>query len=127
MRSSITLDEIHELVCASETLMSSTEQRLWNLARIHPAKWRQEPWANAGDGVWVVGILGRQVIWYNDIECGFNISHYVSYGTIEQYFCNQDELHYVISALCRQIETGIEPGKFGLPAPPLSGNPSAQN
>jgi hypothetical protein len=125
-RAPISLDEIQSLIRASESLMAVTEQRLWDLARIRPAKWRQDPWGKKIGGFWVVGILGELAIWYNDIEEGFNISHYTTYGTIDEYCCNQDTLHDVISGLSHQIETGIGRGRFGPPEPPLKIDPSQQ-
>jgi hypothetical protein len=39
-----------------------------------------------GNGFWVVGLIGRKVVYYNDIEEGFNISDYKTYGTVDGYF-----------------------------------------
>jgi len=50
-----------------------------------------------------VGIIGRSVIWYNDIEDGFNISKYATYGRIDEYWCNQDELLITVKRLDHMI------------------------
>lgn len=97
--------------------MEQVERLLWDLVRIPPVKWHQQPWGELGGGFWVVGLIGRQVIWYNDIEHGFNVSQYVEYGTITKYWCNQDELHHVIWQLRQQIESGTLTGWFGPPTP----------
>ena len=57
-----------------------------------PKKWQQHPYGDQGGGFWAVAILGRTVIWYNDIEEGFNVSAYSQYGEIGVYWCNQDSL-----------------------------------
>ncbi|WP_337177218.1 hypothetical protein [Paludisphaera sp.] len=86
---------------------------LWDMVRVPPTKWRQSPWGDLGGGFWAVGLIGRQVIWYNDLEGGFNVSPYAEFGTIAKYWCNQDELHHVIWRLRQQIES-VEPlGWFG--------------
>lgn len=95
--------------------MESRERLLWDLVRVTPMKWRLPPWGDMGGGFWVVGIIGCRVIWYNDIEHGFNVSRYEKAGTIAKYWCNQDELHHVIWQLSQQIETCCPMGFFGPP------------
>lgn len=95
--------------------MEPAVRRLWALIQIEPAKWQQHPWGNEGGGFWVVGLLGRQVLWYNDIEDGFNISRYTTFGTIDEYWCNQDELHHVMYSLRRQLNTGEAAGRWESP------------
>jgi len=43
------------------------------------------------------------VNWYNDIEEGFNRSGYSTYGTIDDYWCNQDELELTAQYLMNAI------------------------
>ena len=64
-----------------------------------------------------MGVIGETVIWYNPIEEGFNISPFKSYGTIDDYRCNQDHLAQTLCSLLCQIENGMEPGCFGPPQP----------
>jgi hypothetical protein len=97
--SSISEVELHELILKSEREMSTTDQRYWESIKIVPKKWDENSNGKAGGGFWVVGVLRNKVIWYNDIEDGFNISRYSKYGTIDEYLCNQDELHDVIKWL----------------------------
>jgi hypothetical protein len=117
MWSPIALHELHDLIRKSEVEMSPAERRMWSLLRIPPAKWALHPCGNEGGGFWAVGIIGRNVIWYNDIEDGFNMSYYHEPGTILGYYCNQGSLQPVIWDLCHQIETGELPGAFGPPRP----------
>jgi len=79
--------------------MPEAARRLWNTVRISPEKWQQHPYGDAGGGFWVVALVGRTVIWYNDIENGFNRSAYSTYGTIDDYLCNDDELNVTIEYL----------------------------
>jgi hypothetical protein len=86
--------------------MTAAQLRLWRAIEIDPVKWEQNPWGNEGQGFWVVALVGRSVIWYNDIEEGFNRSLYSRLGTIDEYFCNQDELEVAVGFLCNLLEGG---------------------
>lgn len=88
--------------------MTPEQRRFWEAIRIPPEKWAQHPYGDEGGGFWAVGLLGRTVVWYNDIEEGFNCSEYTSYGTIGAYWCNQDELEVAIGSLFARIKTRIE-------------------
>jgi len=123
MWSPISLEDLTDEIAVSFALMEDPERRLWDLVRITPVKWCQHPWGDLGGGFWVVGMIGCNVIWYNDIEHGFNVSQYTDIGTILSYGCNQDQLHHVIWLMRQQIESGLSPGKFGAPMPTGGTNP----
>jgi hypothetical protein len=95
-------------IAQGEARMSRAQFRLWQAVRIDPEKWQQHPYGDAGAGFWVVAIAGRTVIWYNDIEDGFNRSSYRAYGTIDDYWCNQDELDLAVQSLMNAIERGSD-------------------
>ena len=95
-------------VAQGEARMSPSQLRLWKAIRIDPEKWLQHPYGDTGKGFWVVAIIGRTVIWYNDIEEGFNRSGYSAYGEIEDYWCNQDELELTIEYLMTSLERGTD-------------------
>lgn len=86
--------------------MSPKEERLWQAIRIEPEKWQQHPYGDQGGGFWVVGLIGRAVLWYNDIEEGFNRSSFLTYGVIEEYWRNQDELETTLQYLVNSLELG---------------------
>ncbi|SRR6266481_390246 len=86
--------------------MTPPQQRLWRVIRIEPARWHQHPYGDPGGGFWAVGLIGRTVIWYNDIEDGFNRSRFTVYGTIDDYLCNQDELETTVQYLLNALEQG---------------------
>jgi hypothetical protein len=97
--------------------MSIREKRFWESVRIDAEKWRQSPYGDLGGGFWVVGVIGRMVVWYNDIEDGFNISHYSIYGQINECWCNQDDLDMSIRQLLARIDDGYESPRLGPPQP----------
>jgi len=88
--------------------MDAKAHRLWDAIRIEPEKWRLSPYGDAGGGFWVVAIIGRSAIWYNDIDEGFNRSRYSEYGRIEDYWRNDDELEVTLGYLMSALECGAD-------------------
>jgi hypothetical protein len=88
--------------------MTPAQLRLWEAVRIEPEKWQQHPYGDQGKGFWVVGLIGRTVLWYNDIEDGFNRSRFSDYGTIDDYWCNQDELEVAVQYVLTALEHGSD-------------------
>ena len=82
--------------------------------RIAPTKWRQSPWGVLGGGFWAVAVHNDRVLWYNDIEDGFNVSRFVVQGEIpdDEYWCNQDPLGWALPRLTSEIG-----GNYGPPMP----------
>ena len=115
--SPISEEKVWDLIIAAEGRMSFAQQRLWNVIKVIPHKWSQEPWGNLGGGFWVVAVVGDSILWYNDIEDGFNISRYVAFGKIEEYWCNQDDLEHSVQQILALIESGSAPYKCGPPMP----------
>jgi hypothetical protein len=79
--------------------MSRSQKTFWELIAIYPEKWTQHPYGDEGNGFWVVAIVGRWIVWFNDIEDGWNVSEYIRYGEFEDYCCNQDPLEIAIEKL----------------------------
>jgi hypothetical protein len=73
---------------------SADQQGFFRRTSIAPAKWRLAPWGDQGGGFWAVAVYLDRVLWYNDIEDGFNVSRFESQGEIprDEYWCNQDSL-----------------------------------
>ena len=57
------------------------------------------PWGDRDGGFWVVAVIGRHAVYFNDIEDGFNISRYEVAGTLVEYCCNQDELSDAVQSV----------------------------
>src|SRR5262249_27038745 len=117
MWSPILLDQLLTLIQQSVAAMSPAERRLWGLLRVPPRKWALHPWGDEGGGFWVVGLVGEYVVWYTDIEDGFNLSRYGPQGTIREYRCDQGGLQPIVRGLLDVLESGEFPGAFGPPRP----------
>ena len=97
----ISLSDLNKEIENGVKLMSQDQLELWRKVSIKPEKWIEEEFGKEGGGFWVVAIYGNHVVWYNDIEEGFNISTYSTYGKIEEYWAEQDELQWTINKLKR--------------------------
>ena len=99
---------LRDRIAQGEARMSQAQRRVWDAIRIEPEKWLQHPYGDQGSGFWAVALVGRTVIWYNDIEEGFNRSRYTAYGSIDDYWCNQDELELTVRYLMSALEQGSD-------------------
>lgn len=105
--------------------MTIEQLRLWDTIKIAPQKWRLSPWADIGGGFWAVAIVGQTVVWFNDIENGFNRSRYSRLGVIDEYWCNQDEVNWTVQQILNEIHTGELSGYHAGPPKPVA-EPSGQ-
>ena len=99
-------DDLRQAIADASDRMSPRQRSLWQAIAISPAKWSQSPYGDDGGGFWAVGIIGNVVVWYNDIEEGFERSRYMSHGSIAEYTCRQFKLEHVVEQLLSLIETG---------------------
>jgi hypothetical protein len=98
--------------------MSPEQRKIWEIIKIPPAKWSQEPYGNEGNGFWIVALIGSSVIWYNDIEEGFDRSLYSEHGRIAEYWCNRDRLERAVQHVMNLIRDGhYSAGRAGPPKP----------
>jgi hypothetical protein len=116
----ITEAEIWDKINESYGRMSPEQQRLWEMIKVVPEKWSQHPYGDLGNGFWVVAIMGNTVIWFNDIEDGFNRSTFGEYNEIQEYRCNQDELEWVIQGLLNQQRDGYDSSFYLGPPQPVA-------
>lgn len=110
-----TIEELLEEVRCGEARLPKELLRLWEAIRVEFRKWGLHPWGDEGGGFWVVGLIGDHVLWYNDIEGGFNWSRYSQFGEIGEYWCNQDELNHSIFQLRQRLDDDCAPPKLGAP------------
>ena len=102
----ISFEDLYDKIIATEVRLANEIERFWQLIRVEPNKWQEKKYGGEGGGFWIVAICGSRVIWYNDIEDGFNISKYHKYGEFEEYWCNQSELDDAIKQLYNCMKFG---------------------
>ena len=104
----LTRAELDELISQGDAAMDGPQRHFWRRIR-EPEKWSQSPWGDEGGGFWVVAVIGQRCIWYNDIEEGFNTSRLERFGTIAEYWCNQDELQWQVGNFVREFLGVLKP------------------
>lgn len=90
---------------------SADQRKCFARTCIPPSKWRLAPWGDDGGGFWAVAVHGDRVLWYNDIEDGFNVSRFELRGEIhrDEYWCNQDTLGWALPRLRGEPGTVLGP------------------
>ena len=99
----ISLIELKESISRGESKLDGEPLNFWKLIKIPPQKWQETEYGNEGGGFWVVAIFGNAVVFYNDIEEGFNVSTYQTFGHISEYWCEQNELDWIVKLVYRRI------------------------
>ncbi|MDQ6469048.1 hypothetical protein RB619_00245 [Flavobacterium sp. LHD-80] len=102
----ISLNELFDEIQKTEKDLDGELKNFWDLIKIDPIKWEEKEYGEMGGGFWVVAICGNKVIWFNDIEEGFNISNYKIFGEIDGYWCNQDEIAWSVARLFELVKFG---------------------
>lgn len=97
----ITLEELSLEISKAESEMNLELFNLWNKVKTTPCKWAEREMGNEGSGFWVIAEYKDLVLYYNDIEDGFNISHFEKHGEIDEYHVEQDELYFAILKLLK--------------------------
>jgi hypothetical protein len=99
----ITEAKIWDLINKGCLRMSPVQERLWEAIKIMPEKWGHSEYGNGSGEFRVVAVIGRRVIWYDDIEEGFGFSSYVGYGVIGESGCGELELEWAVQRIINLI------------------------
>lgn len=91
----ITADEMQSLI--DEQLLECTDKQRIIFAQ-YRVPLRPTPLMRYGqlEEVFVVAQRGDEVMYYEDVEDGFNFSPLTADGKIAEHWCNQDELKYAL-------------------------------
>jgi len=98
--------EIWDIINSACARMTLEQEKTWGIIKITPEKWTERTYGELGGGFWVVAIIGSNVIWFNDIEDGFNQSSYKKYGEISAYYCNQSNLEHEVQVIVNLFKDG---------------------
>ena len=99
----ISLKELNNIIETSVAVMDTEVLCFWNSIKIVPEK-RQVRFYSNEDYFWIVGKIKNYMIYYNDIEEGFNISLENNLSYIEVTSAEQDELHFALIKLLKNYE-----------------------
>ncbi|MGQ8867950.1 hypothetical protein [Myroides sp. TSA_177.3] len=95
----ITLEELHLEIQKGENKMTAEQLLFWKEIRIVPEKWVEHTLGKEGGSFWVIAQYNHKVLYYNDIEEGFNCSTFVQKGIIDYYGAAQDELQWALDLI----------------------------
>jgi len=109
-----TIAEVNEIVAKDLKACDAEQLAAFDKYRIEPFS---APIVRYGrtESVVVVARKGDQVIYWEDVEEGFNLSPISPDGQVLEHWCNQDELRFALNAWIEGRSLG---GRFG-PAEPL--------
>lgn len=97
---------VWDLINESRERMDFAQRRLWNAIMIDPEVWVHRSPGRDDHHVWVVAVVGRSVISYNEIEHGFARSRFVRYGEIAELGWGQDDLEVAVQDVLNELELG---------------------
>lgn len=97
----ISLTELENEINQSIIKMTKYENEFWSSISISPCKWKYIDENNRTNKVWVFAIFDDQIIWYDDVEEGFNVSNFEEPGVFSPETAEQDELVFAIRKLLR--------------------------
>ncbi|MGG5507843.1 MULTISPECIES: hypothetical protein [unclassified Myroides] len=95
----ISLSDLLLEIRKAEKNMSPFIHDYWQQIKISPVKWQESSYGREGNDFWVVARQNNWVLYYNDIEEGFNYSTFEREGIIKDYFAEQDDLHFALLKL----------------------------
>ena len=87
----ISASELSELISRQLRDCEPHLRRLFETHRVAPYR---APFAKQGtlESVFVIAKKGQEVLYYEDVEDGFNVSPVSDNGAILEHWCNQDDL-----------------------------------
>ena len=103
--------ELRDLLVRELAECADAQREFFARVRIDPAKWAQSPWGDLGGGFWAVAVHESRVLWFNDIEDGFNVSSFTEHGRLpdDEYWCNDDPLRFALPLLEGSTGTRLGP------------------
>ncbi|RWL93732.1 MAG: hypothetical protein EOR68_23405 [Mesorhizobium sp.] len=86
--------------------MTFKQKRVWDAISIDPEPWLYRNSEGHDNHVWVVAVIGRSVISYNEWDSGFDRSQFVRYGEIAQFGWGDGSLGAVVQDVLNELELG---------------------
>jgi hypothetical protein len=108
----ISEDQIWDEITHGRDCMSAGHRRIWDVIPIIPEQWRVKMGEGPAISCWVVALVGRNAIYYNDIEEGFEYSPWSGYGAIDLYQCNSYSLAQSVQRVIDILKTGVDVGPY---------------
>ncbi|WP_420349915.1 hypothetical protein [Pelagibius sp.] len=96
---------LYDILLKEEADLRPKAERMWAVVKIEPKRWTAPGYGSGAPTFWAIGLFGKRVIWYNEIECEFTVSDFKKYGEIgEGDSPCQNELSLILEYLIRRVE-----------------------
>lgn len=96
--------KLYDLLLKEEAKLRPRADRMWELVKIEPERWDAPVYGSGSASFWVVGIIGKRVLWYNEFEGEFTMSSFETYGDIADEHLAGSELCVYMEDLIRHVE-----------------------
>jgi hypothetical protein len=97
--------EVDTEIAEAEGHMDARALRFWRKICVPPQRWSQVQYPKVAP-FWVVAVLGRQCLCFNELEKGWGWGEFREWGRIEEYHCQQDEIHHAVFQTLFAIDGG---------------------
>ena len=97
---------ILDLINEGRDSMTPKQKKIWDVVSIHPESWFYRSPSGRDNQVWVVALIGRSVISYNDADRGFDRSKFVRYGEVAQLGWGNEVLEVAVQDVLNELEFG---------------------
>lgn len=91
-----TQTELESLIKAELEACSKEQKEIFVLYRV-PLRKAQIVRCGKPEFIFIVAQRGDEVMYYEDVEEGFNISPLAGDGSIKEHWCNQDDLQHALN------------------------------
>jgi len=96
------LNKLIEILNVEESFLTEEQKKVWSKIKIPPEQWTLMDVNFSNEKFWAVGICGRYVIWYNNIEEGFICDIYCEYKILKNYYADQNRIVSVLVELFKE-------------------------
>jgi hypothetical protein len=92
----LSITELNNIISSSEKQLPADLKAVWDDIKITPQKWTEKSHGSQTDGFWAVAVTEGEVIWYNNLAGGFNLSSFSKKGEIGEYWDDDCELQQLL-------------------------------
>jgi len=96
--------KLYDILIEAEAQLRPKAERMWEMIKIEPERWHAPVYGSGSHSFWAVGIIGKRVLWYNEIESEFTNSTFEKYGQISEEHFGPTELIHFLEQLIRQVD-----------------------
>lgn len=97
--------KFYDILLKEEADLRPKAERMWDVVKIEPERWTARRYGSEAPSFWVIGLFGKRVIWYNEIEREFTVSSFETYGEIgEGDSPCQNELSPILEFLILRVD-----------------------